>query len=274
LGNRIGPLAELLRRVDTFAIFDLEQPRSVEAPIHPVHVPPGYQYLLQRSHLRPSPERRTGAAGVLISSDHAGTHIDALCHQALDSTLHGDREAAHVETPFGFEELGADTIAPIVARGLLIDLVRYFHGPVEAGRWITLTEVQEAAASQGVEPHQGDVVLVRTGAGALWDRPDDYLEASGMAVEVSEWLAAAGVRAAGADNVAWDWPVERDAFGLSLPGHVTLLIRSGIHIVENLFLEELGRAELNEFLFVCLPLKLKGATASPVRPIAVSMRNP
>jgi kynurenine formamidase len=266
-------LADLLQHIDELEIFDLEQPRRAEAPIHPVHVPPGYQYLLHRSHLRPSPERRTGAAGVLISSDHAGTHIDALCHQAWDSTLNGDRKAADVETPLGFQELGAETIPPFVARGVLIDLVRHRQSPVEPGRWITLDEVQAAAVTQDVEPKSRDVVLIRTGAGSLWDRPDDYRQASGMAAEVSEWLAAIGVRAVGADNVAWDLPDEKDPSGVSLPGHITLLIRNGIHIVENLFLEELGRAELNEFLFVCLPIKLSGATASPVRPIAVSRRN-
>jgi kynurenine formamidase len=245
----------------------------VEAPIHPVHVPPGYQYLLHRSHMRPSPERRSGAAGVLITSDHAGTHIDALCHQAESSMLHGDRPAGEVETPLGFDELGAETIAPIVARGVLIDLVRESGARIEAGRWITLREVQAAASTQGVQPRRGDVVLIRTGAGALWDEPDEYLRGSGMAREVSEWLASADVRAVGADNVAWDWPAEKDSeSGVTLPGHVTLLIHNGIHIVENLFLEELGEAGLIEFLFVCLPLKLRGATASPVRPIALGSR--
>jgi kynurenine formamidase len=272
VGSGIANIADLLGQVDELEIFDLEQPRDRDAPIHPVHVPPGYQYTLHRSHLRPSAERRTGAAGVLLTSDHAGTHIDALCHQALDSTLNGDRQAGEVETPFGFEELGADTIPPIVARGALIDLVRHNGAPIDEGRWITLGEVQAAASEQAVEPRAGDVVLIRTGAGALWGRPHDYLRASGMAAEVSEWLAQAGVRAVGADNVAWDWPEEKDVSGVTLPGHVTLLIRNGIHIVENLFLEELGRAEVGGFLFVCLPLKLKGATASPVRPIAVCGR--
>jgi kynurenine formamidase len=266
-------LRELLLSIQELEIFDLEQPRDVGAPIHPVHVPPGYQYVLHRSHTRPSPERRSGAAGVLITSDHAGTHIDALCHQALSAMLHGDRPAREVETPLGFDELGADTIDPIVARGLLIDLVRWSGGPIEEGRWISLSEVQEAAESQGVRPRRGDVVLIRTGAGSRWREPDEYLKASGMAPEVSKWVASAGVRAVGADNVAWDWPAEKDAeSGVTLPGHVTLLIENGIHIVENLFLEDLGAAGVTEFLFVCLPLKLRGATASPVRPVAICAR--
>ncbi len=90
-----------------------------------------------------------------------------------------------------------------------------------------------------------------------------------MSTEASEWLAEHGPRAVGADNLAWD-PIEYrdDALG-SLPGHVVLLVRHGIHILENLFLEELGRDRHREFLFVCLPLKMRGATGSPVRPLAI-----
>jgi kynurenine formamidase len=34
-------------------------------------------------------------------------------------------------------------------------------------------------------------------------------------------------------------------------------------------LEELGEAGVSEFTFVCLPLKIRGATGSPVRPVAL-----
>jgi kynurenine formamidase len=39
--------------------------------------------------------------------------------------------------------------------------------------------------------------------------------------------------------------------------------------MENLFLEDLARDQVSEFLFVCLPLKIQGATGSPIRPVAV-----
>lgn len=252
-------------------VYDLEQPRHAGAPIHPGHVPPGYQYLLHRHHEAGGSDPRTAAAGVLVTSDHAGTHIDGLAHQAENLSLYGGRHVdVRLQTGFGFTELGTETIAPLVSRGVLIDLVRLQMRPVSPGGWIPLKQVQEAAAAQKAELRAGDVVLVRTGAGRLWDKPAEYLRASGMDGEVSQWLAHAGVRAVGADNVAWDWiegisPVT----GTSLPGHVILLVRHGIHILENLFLEELGAAGVTEFGFVCLPLKMRGATGSPVRPIAL-----
>jgi kynurenine formamidase len=250
---------------DRLRILDLEQPRLNASPIHPGHQPPGSSYLLHRRHLPDGPERRTGAAGVWVTTEHTGTHIDALTHQAEEMRVFGDRDAAPLQTPFGFTELGVETIGPIVARGWLIDL-----GLVEPGRWIELEEVQGAADRQGVSPEAGDVVLVRTGNGAHWADAGRYLRGSGMRGRVSEWLAGLGVLAVGADNMAWDLSGEVDPqYGVSLPGHLLLLVRAGVYIIENLFLEELAAAGAHRFTFVCLPLKLVGATGSPVRPIAL-----
>lgn len=246
-------------------VFDLEQPRKASSPVHPAHVPPGYSYLLHRRHQQGALERRTGASGVLISSEHSGTHIDALCHQAEDVRIHGGRAADALQTAFGFKELGVETIPPMVSRGWLIDL-----GELEPSRWISLSEVRQAADARGVTPASGDVVLVRTGNGRYWSDPERYLRGAGMAGEVSQWLAGAGVAAVGADNMAWDWLEGTDPLtGTTLPGHVILLVRSGIYIVENLYLDELAAARVVTFTFICLPLKLVGATGSPVRPIAL-----
>jgi kynurenine formamidase len=251
-------------------VFDLERTRTATDPIHPGHQPPGFSYLLHRHH-GPGPERRSSASGVVVTSEHAGTHIDALSHQALDEELYGGRPAREIQTQFGFRELGAEALDPIFAHGILVDLVRHRGSAVEPGRWITLEEVRAAAAAQHLEPAPGDVVLVRTGNGATWGDAARYLRGSGMAGPVSRWLAEAGVRAVGADNVAWDWTGEPDPeLGVTLPGHVILLVQSGIPIIENLDLEELGEAGVREFLFCCLPLKLKGVTASPVRPVALA----
>jgi kynurenine formamidase len=48
-----------------------------------------------------------------------------------------------------------------------------------------------------------------------------------------------------------------------------LLARRGVHIIENLKTDELAAAGAYRFTFVCTPLKLVGATGSPVRPLAV-----
>ena len=98
-----------------------------------------------------------------------------------------------------------------------------------------------------------------------------YLQAGGVSAAASSWLASRRVRAVGADNVAWDEVGLVDPeLKVTLPGHLILLVRHGIYIIENLFLEELARDQCYTFTFICLPLKLRGATGSPVRPVAIA----
>jgi len=218
-------------------------------------------------------ETRTSASGFMYTTEHSGTHIDALCHQAEDLHLYGGREIdVRIQTSQGFTELGVETIAPIITRGVLLDMPRYRGmDRIGAGNPVQRDELEAAAQKQGVSIGEGDVVLVRTGNGALWEDATTYLQAGGMSGDASSWPATSGVRAVGADNMTWDevGVVDPD-LKVTLPGHLILLVRNGIYILENLFLEDLARDQRYEFTFICLPLKLRGATGSPVRPIAIA----
>jgi len=168
-------------------------------------------------------------------------------------------------------ELGVETIEPIVTRGVLLDVARTRSiERIVAGQPITHEDLEVAAQQQKVTIQPGDVVLVRTGNGAIWHDAAEYLRAGGMTGSAASWLADKHVKAVGADNVAWDevGVVDPDVH-VTLPGHLVLLVRNGIYIIENLFLEEIARDQKYEFEFVCLPLKMRGATGSPVRPIAI-----
>jgi len=249
-------------------VFDLEQPRFAGAPSHPAHAP-GFNYFLHRHHARGAPEARTSASGLVVMPEHSGTHIDALAHQAENMLLHGGIHVdSGVQTSVGFRVHGIDTLDPLVGRGVLLDLAPGARLPPDHA--ITREELEGAATAGGVEVETGDVVLVRTGFGALWDDAPQYLHAAGVSAGGSRWLADQGVRAVGADNMAWDviGPVDPE-LGVTLPGHLLLLVRAGIPIIENLNLEELAAARTYQFAFICLPLKMRGATGSPVRPIAL-----
>ena len=77
--------------------------------------------------------------------------------------------------------------------------------------------------------------------------------------------------AVGADNMAWDVPDERDPdTGATLFAHVHLLTQKGIYIMENLNLEQLAADRRYSFAFIGIPLKLTGATGSPIRPLALA----
>jgi kynurenine formamidase len=261
--------AALIDALGLARVFDLEQPRFAGAPSHPAHAP-GFNYFLHRHHARGAPEARTSASGLVVMPEHSGTHIDALAHQAENLMLHGGVHVdSGVQTSVGFRELGVETLEPFVGRGVLLDVAREQLLPADHS--ITPQELEQAAAAGGVEVKKGDVVLVRTGYGALWSDTSQYLHAAGVSAAGSRWLVDRGVRAVGSDNIAWDviGPPDLEV-GVTLPGHVLLLVRAGIPIIENLNLEELATARVHEFGFVCLPLKMRGATGSPVRPIALA----
>jgi kynurenine formamidase len=241
-------------------VYDLEQPRYAGAPVWPAHEP-GVLLKLHRRHEAGLGEARTSASALLVMSEHSGTHIDALCHQAENLELHGGVPVdASVQTPEGFTRLGTDTIAPLLARGVLLDCA-------DAGHAVSAGDLDRAA--EGLEIHPGDVILVRTGTGALWEDREAFLAAGGIDASGSRWCAERKPLAVGADNMAWDVPGADDPELGSLPGHLLLLVRAGIYIIEGLNLEALARDRVREFAFVCLPLKLRGGTGSPVRPLAL-----
>jgi len=232
--------------------YDLEQPRYAGAPVWPAHEP-GVLLKLHRRHEAGLGEARTSASALLVMAEHSGTHIDALCHQAENLSMYGGVQVdAQVQTPEGFTQLGIDTVPPLFARGVLLDCA----------------DALERAA-EGLDIAAGDVILIRTGAGALWHDPEAFLAAGGIDARGSRWCAERQPLAVGADNMAWDVPGEDDPELGSLPGHLILLVREGIYIIEALNLEELARDGVREFAFACLPLKLRGGTGSPVRPIAL-----
>jgi kynurenine formamidase len=256
-------------------VYDLEQPRFAGMPVHPVHQP-GYFYALHRRHrdtYRPDAHGpRSGASGTLTMMEHSGTHLDALCHQANDLRLFGGVDVGGAETPAGFTRLGVETVPPLLRRGVLLDVCGHKGERVLPAKYgITADDLGACAEAQGVEVRTGDVLLVRTGYGALW-RGDEatYLDAAGVSKSGTLWAAARGVVAVGADNMAWDVPDERDPdTGATLFAHTYLLPQKGVYIIENLNLEELAGDRRWEFAFIGVPLKFQGATGSPLRPLAL-----
>jgi kynurenine formamidase len=159
----------------------------------------------------------------------------------------------------------------MVCRGVLLDIPRLKGVErLDAGYGIT---GEDLAAALGETPlNRGDVVLVRTGWIQLYADAAAYLGndtgVPGVAASGGQWLADHGVRAAGADTIGFD-QVQLGPDVRKRPCHGILLWQHGIHIIEVMNLEELAAEQVKEFLFVLSPLKWKGATASPVRPLAI-----
>ena len=56
---------------------------------------------------------------------------------------------------------------------------------------------------------------------------------------------------------------------LSNPVHQIALVVNGIHLLENLKLDEVAGKQVYEFALIVQPLKIQGATGSTVAPVAV-----
>lgn len=249
-------------------VVDLEQPRFAGQPGLPQHGV-GWHFALHRRH-EPGLGRRTSASGLLTSSDHAGTHVDALCHQAVECELHGQLAVTpEVQTPAGFTRHSAEEIPSLLRPGVLVDVAGAI-GPLAPRATIGTAELEATVAAAGVAIPPGAVVLVRTGWGAHWNDPERYLDGPGLDLAASRWVARHRPVAVGIDNARWDESNEIDPeLGYRAPAHALFLVHEGVFIIENLALEELAATGAMEFVFVCLPLKLRGATASPVRPVAL-----
>lgn len=262
----------LLAELSATQVIELEHDRYVGAPIFPAHWP-GFVYTLHRHHEVTPDGPRTSASGTITMQEHSGTHIDALCHQAVDMRMFGDLKVdASVQTPRGFTKLGAETIPPILRRGVLLDVPTALGVDVlDPGYLISEADLEAAVKLQDVEIRAGDCILIRTGTGRLFDRPEQYLEGAGVGSDGARWLAGRRPFLCGADNVSFDVATHRDPELGALPCHTVLIVEHGIYIVENLNLEPLAEAGTREFVFVCLPLKLQGVTGSPVRPVALSL---
>jgi len=118
------------------------------------------------------------------------------------------------------------------------------------------------------------VALVRSGYLAHWPDPEELAAHRGAGPDLSaaELLAGRGVLAAGSDTETFEvQPApERGTPANPQPVHTLLLIERGIYILESLDLEEIARAGLTEFLFVALPLSIRGATGSMLDPVAIT----
>ena len=208
------------------------------------------------------------AEDTVVMSLHSGTHIDALCHCWYDDTLYNGFQATEVKSS-GAERLGVDKMPPIVSRGVLIDLVAQTGAPLADGTSVGATMLEASLDSNALKLREGDVVLLRTGwlerqvAGA---EPDFNAE-PGIDVDAALFLAHAGVAAIGADNYA----VEVLPFpaGTVFPVHQRLIRDFGIPLLEGLSLAELAREKAAAFLFVAAALPVRGATGSPVNPVAI-----
>ena len=260
------------RRLLSSRVIDLAQPLHRGMPVSPNH--PAFQLALMRRHgdvVRS--DGGSAASEIIVTGGHVGTHIDALAHVSHNGRLHGGIDPDSVQSNHGFAELGIDSVEPIACRGVLLD-VAALHGvdSLDAGYEVSVEDLEESERKTGVEVTEGDAVLIRTGWSRHWDDPEAFVGtrdgAPGPGEAAAGWLADHEVRLAGAETIAFEVIPPGRGHSL-LPAHRILLVESGIHIIEVMDLSRLAETSVSEFGFIAAPLKLVGATGSPIRPLAL-----
>jgi kynurenine formamidase len=215
-------------------------------------------------------------AEYVMATSHSGAHMDALAHMTVDDDMHwyGGGNADEHLTDFGPTHLDASTMPPFFTRGVLLDAAGHRGlACLPKGSPIDAAELEAICAAEGVTVEPGDVVVIRTGYMGLW--PDSEAMAAhktpGPDISAARWLLERAVVATGTDTETYEVQPAPDLgpTGNPQPVHTLLLIQNAIYLMESLDLEALARERIHEFLFVALPLKIRGATGSMVDPVAV-----
>jgi len=264
---RLSP--ELLDMVKTGKVYDLSFPISAHTPYSGTTSPFSMR-LNHRHEDSPAGGSFGEATEILTMSSHTATHIEALCHisEKIDGRphLYGDVAAEDVQNEMGFRELGIERCPPVIARGLLLDVPRSKYVEVLPDSYgITEDDLEACCELENVEIQPGDCVLIRTGfSGYRYaERVRFATVGAGPTPEACRWLADKRIALTGSDTMSYEQVPSPHA------GHLELIRRRGISVVKQVNLEELARDQVYEFLLIILPLRLVGATASPVTPIAI-----
>jgi len=133
---------------------------------------------------------------------------------------------------------------------------------------ITSEDLQRALTKQGTTLQQGDAVLIRTGRMTVWPDTKKFVpNEPGITKESAAWLIDHGAVLLGADNMGVEqFPMAKESV------HTYVFAERGVPLLELVWLEDLAKDKVYEFAFIAAPLKLRGATGSPTRPLALPIR--
>jgi kynurenine formamidase len=284
--NLITPQSILaaIELVKTGVIYDLSFVIDQDIPVPGFHGAPfaNTQYTLENAidwHDKRLGKMTNGYSAQnlrLAISDHTGTHIDQFNHIGQlqdngDYLLYNGIRNKDVVSSFGTTKLGIETMPPLIARGILIDVAG--HKGVDTlpmGYAIQPKELDAALEAQGIKVREGDLVLVHTGWGKHWLDPDKMMEGEpGLGKACGQWAVDHNIICWGVDQFATD-PLPYEFPGEALPMHISMLVKAGIRLIENVNMHEIVDKKIHEFLAIATPLKIKGGTGSPIRLLAIT----
>jgi kynurenine formamidase len=258
-----------LRLVKTGEVIELGH---VLASAMPLSEGRRFQLDTKRTNMNPLSNQRGGNEEVITAEmGQVGTQLDGFAHQTIGNSMYNCFKVDDISTRNGFSKLGIQNVGAIVARGVLIDIAALKGVEMLADSYeVTLQDVQQALALQKLTLQPGDAVLIHTGYGKLWQKDNARYQRGnpGIGVAAGEWLAGQRPILVGADTPPVEVNPNPDP-KISLPIHQIMLVVNGIHLLENLKLDELAAKRVYEFALIVEPLKIQGGTGSTVAPVAI-----
>ena len=213
----------------------------------------------------------TGNDDLMFTWVGIGSQIDGLGHMGINHVYYNGLKAEDIVSPKGLKKLSVDKLPPIVSRGVLVDMTKYYETDMlEAGTAYNSKEIMEQAKVQGIEIQKGDVVLFYTGWMNLQGVDNDRLMSSapGLGMDGAQYLVEKGVVAIGSDTWGLEAVPAEDPEEV-FPVHPFLLAKHGVYILENMDVRELAKDEGWEFMFVLGQPRFEGSVQAVVNPVAI-----
>jgi kynurenine formamidase len=220
-------------------VIDFSQPLSRESQLHPFFPPT--QVLRHIMHADAAPGRPSFNAEIIITSNHAATHVDAFGHY--------DKAGVQIA------DMPLDTFC---GTAICVDIRQY-----ERGYDVSAEEVERAVAESGQELREGDILLFcsdhynRTAGTPAF--LDDF---NGISAEAVHWMADRGVKIFGVETISPDLVYLTDEY----PTHRACAERRLTHYENLNNLKEVVNRRLQFYGF---PLRVEPAYGSPVRAVGI-----
>ena len=269
--NHMGPSSVLRARelIRTGEAIELAHVLSSDMPLSGTR---RFDLHTKRTTMNPQSNRRGSNEEIVIAEiGQVGTQFDGFAHQTHEDRWYNCIPVSENATRSGFTRLGIEKVGMLMTRGVLLDIAGLKGVAVLPDTYeITVADLEAALSRQNLKLMPGDAVLIHTGWGTLWAKDNArYVKSCpGLGIAAAEWLARQDPMLLGSDNSGVEIAPNPDP-ELSLPVHQIALVVNGIHLLENMKLDELAAKGVHEFAFVMQPLKLKGGTGSTVSPTAI-----
>ncbi len=182
------------------------------------------------------------------------SHLDALCHAAYNGKVYNGLNFEDVASKEdGCTQMGVINLKDgLVTRGVLVDL---------PGTAVRREDIEAWEAETGITISSGDALFLRTGR--------EVGQTGGYHPSLIPFFRERDIALLGADVPQEGGQVE----GVQAPIHVFTLVSLGVHLFDNLGLEELAQTanELNrwEFMFMASPHGVPHGAGAALNPIAV-----